>query len=244
MSVLHSEPLKTQPLVAQLMALQVQPIAALERFKASADPANAALYRILGHPDALSEQRDALVAVIGQDNFQKLLATAKELNNLAGRDSAVAQALSMGGNPSAALQRFKEHFDGAGESVAGLEDAGPVSSVGTGLKSHPSGLKKYEPRQPEYAEPRAVAGSAFQYIEKGGKKFLELKVGKIVRTMEMGSGGPRAPRVKFVRPDVLEIAVGEKPFMVKLTEDNLLYMATMMEYLSDPDASLTNLMLR
>ena len=244
LNVLHSEPLKTQPLVAQLMALQVQPIAALERFKASGDPANAALYRILGHPDAISEQRDALVPVIGPENFQNLLTTAKELNKLAGQNSALREALSSGENPAAALQRFKEHFDGAGESVAGLEDAGTVSGVGTGMKSHPSGLKKYEPRQPEQSQPKAVAGSAFQYIEKGGKKFLELKVGKVVRTMEMGSGGPRAPRVKFVRPDVLEVAVGEKPFMVKLTEDNLLSLATMMEYLSDPDASLTNLMLR
>lgn len=244
LSVLHSEPLKTQPLVAQLMALQVQPIAALERFKASDDPANAALYQILGRPDAISEQRDALVPVIGQENFQKLLTTAKELNKLAGQNSAVAEVLSSGGNPATALQRFKEHFDGAGESVAGLEDITAVSGVGTGLKNPHSGLKKYELRYEEPSEPKAVAGSAFQYIEKGGKKFLELKVGKIVRTMEIGSGGPRAPQVKFVRPDVLEVAVGEKPFMVKLTEDNLRSLATMMEYLSDPDASLTNLMLR
>jgi formylglycine-generating enzyme required for sulfatase activity/energy-coupling factor transporter ATP-binding protein EcfA2 len=244
LSVLHSEPLKTQPLVAQLMALQVQPIAALASFKASDDPANAALYQILGHPDAISEQRDALVPVIGQENFQKLLTTAQELNKLAGQNSALREALSSGANPTAALQRFKEHFDGAGELVAGLGNTAVVSGAGSGLKSPPSGLKKYEPRHEAPSQPKSVAGSAFQYIEKDGKKFLELKVGKIVRTMEMGSGGSRAPRVKFVRPDVLEVAVSEKPFMVKLTEDNLRSLATMMEYLSDPDASLTNLMLR
>ena len=38
--------------------------------------------------------------------------------------------------------------------------------------------------------------------------------------------------------------MGDKPFLVKLTDDNLRTLATMMEYLSDPDASLTNLMLR
>ncbi|MEK7717469.1 MAG: hypothetical protein AAB322_06955, partial [Pseudomonadota bacterium] len=140
LSVLHSEPLKTQPLVAQLMALQVQPIAALASFKASDDPANAALYRILGHPDAIAGQRDALVPVIGQENFQKLLTTAKEINKLAGQNSALREALSSGENPAAALQRFKEHFDGAGELVAGLGNTAVVSGVGSGLKSPPSGL--------------------------------------------------------------------------------------------------------
>ncbi len=243
LNALHSEPLKTQPLVAQLMALQIQPIAALERFKASEDPANVALYQILSHPDAISEQRDAIASVIGPENFHKLLTTAQDLNKLAGQNSAVREALSSGGNPAAALRQFTKYFDGAGETIAGIEDSA-VSGSGAGLKSQPNGLKKHEPRPTASSEPKAIPDSPFQYVQKDGKKFLELKVGKIRRTMEMGSGGARAPRIKFLRPDVVEVAVGDKPFMVKLTEDNLRSLATMMEYLSDPDASLTNLMLR
>ncbi len=183
---------------------------------------------LVAHPDAILEQREAISSVIGPENFRKLLTTAKRLN------SAVGEALSSGGDSVAALQEFTKHFDGAGKVVAGLEDS-VVSGSEAGLEILPSGLKEYEPRSVD---------SPFHYIEKDGKKFLELKFGKVVRTMEMGSGGARAPRVKFLRPDVLEVAVGEKPFMVKLTEDNLRSLATMMEYLSDPDASLTNLMLR
>lgn len=221
LTALHCEPLRTQPLLARLMALQVQPIAALERLKASEEPAEAALHQLLSHPEVLTEQRDALAPVIGAENFQKLLAAAADLNRLAGQNSAVRQALSSGADPAAALRQFKSHFDGAGEPVAGFEGSTAAAP-----------------------ELQAIAGSPFQSIHRDGRKFLELKTGDVVRTMEMGSGGARAPRVKFLRPDVLEVAVGDKPFLVKLTEDNLRSLATMMEYLSDPDASLTNLMLR
>ena len=63
--------------------------------------------------------------------------------------------------------------------VAGPEERAVVLGVGAGLKSPPSGLKKHEPRRPAASQPKAISGSAFQYIEKGGKKYLELKLGKI-----------------------------------------------------------------
>lgn len=244
LTALQAQPLQAQPLLARLMVLHARPIAALERLKTSAEPMDAALYHVLVHPKAISEQREALTARIGPDNFQTLVTTVRELNKLAGQNSAVREMLSAGGSPAAALEEFKKHFDGVAQVNAGCGDSTVVSAIGNGMNIAPSGLKKYEPRQSASELPQATLGSAFQYIQKDGKKLLELKIGDTVRTMETGSGGPRAPKVRFLRADVLEIAVGDKPFLVKLTEDNLRSLATIMEYLSDPDASLTNLMLR
>ncbi len=241
---LQSEPPKTLPLAAQLMALQVQPIAALARIKASVSPADASLHRILSHPEVLAERRGALIPVIGRDNVQKLEATAKALGELADGNSAVREALASGSGPAEAFRAFMGQFDGAGAAPARLGDSTPVMVVGNDRTSPPSGLEKHGTLRPASSPPMTGAGGPFRHFEKDGRKLLELKAGGIVRTMEMGSGGPRAPRVKFLRPDVLEVSVGDKPFLVKLTEDNLRTLATMMEFLSDPDASLTNLMLR
>lgn len=94
-------------------------------------------------------------------------------------------------------------------------------------------------------DPRPPADSPVQYVEKDGRTFLELRVAGKLRRMEVvPERSPRAPRVRFLARDVLILEVGKKPDLVKLTEDNLLKLARMMEILSGPVASLTNLMLR
>ena len=104
LTAINAAPLQTQPLVAQLMVLQAQPVAALGYLKASPEPSDALLYKVLSHPEAIAEQREALSARIGPENFSKLAATANELNKLAGQNSTVREMLASGVNPAAALK--------------------------------------------------------------------------------------------------------------------------------------------
>ena len=217
-------------------------MAGLEELKASAEPQAAALYRMLSHPEAIVGQGEALAALLGPESFQALAATARGLHELAGEDGAV-RALLSAGEPAAALEEFKKRFDGSGAAAA--LDASPVAAAPASVgKSALSGLARAESRYSDDFDPRPIVGSPVQYVSQDGKRFLQIQAGARVRRMELGSGGPRAPQVRFLRQDVLEISVGDKPFLVKLTQDSLNYLADMMEYLSDPDESLTNLMLR
>jgi len=226
----------------RLRQVQADPVAGLEELKASAEPQAAALYRMLSHPEAIVGQGEALAALLGPESFQALAATARGLHELAGEDGAV-RALLSAGEPAAALEEFKKRFDGSGAAAA--LDASPVAAAPASVgKSALSGLARAESRYSDDFDPRPIVGSPVQYVSQDGKRFLQIQAGARVRRMELGSGGPRAPQVRFLRQDVLEISVGDKPFLVKLTQDSLNYLADMMEYLSDPDESLTNLMLR
>lgn len=136
--------LSSQGLMAQLAAIQAHPVEALERLKVSQALADAALYKVLAHPEVIAKQGEALTAMIGPENFQTLVVAAQELNKLAGQNDVVRELLSSGGNPAAALEDFKRHFDGAVQQTSVLGDAGAVSVPANFSESRPhnSGLSK------------------------------------------------------------------------------------------------------
>ena len=160
---------------SQLNALQANPVEELKRLKASVELPDIVLYNVLSHPEAISQQQEALTRLIGPENFQTLATTARELGKL---DGAARELLSPGGNPAAALEEFKRNFDGASRQASGWGDSGVVEApahFAEGGFSN-SGLRKPETPDPSASSADREILSLGEKIAQGITQDEELKL--------------------------------------------------------------------